>query len=143
MMKRYISLLMLLLVATQGAATNGSAISNSSFSVKDVHLKSSKTGEDSHLQFRIRNDSRDGLILLSVKSIYFPSASILARVGAREWVEIGSIAIPAESTLDLGSSHLRIVIERLKLELPANATVPVEFEFNRGSVTVNAHVTEP
>ena len=142
-MRRYISLFLLLLVAMQGAATDGTAISTSPFSVEDVHLTPSKTGEDSHIQFRIRNDSRARLVLLSVKSAYFSSTRILARVDASVWVEVGSIAIPADSTLDLGSSHLRIVIERLESELPANATVPVEFVFNRGSVTVYAHMTKP
>ena len=142
-MKQFISLFLLLLVATQGAATKGTAISSSSFSVEDVHLTSSKTGEDNHLQFRIRNDSRERLVLLSVKSAYFSSARILARVGASEWEEVGSIAIPADSTLDLRSSHLRIVIERLDSELPADASVPVQFQFRRGSVTVAAHVMEP
>jgi len=142
-MKRYISLFLLLMVATQGAATDGTAILSSSILIEDVHLTSARTGEDSHLQFRIRNDSRERLVLLSVKSAYFTSTRIFARVSVSESVELESITIPADSTLDLGSSHLRIVIEHLESELPANATVPVQFQFSRGSLAVTAHVTEP
>ncbi len=142
-MKRYLILIVLLGMTAQGVATNGIGALSSSVSVEDVHLLLSGSGEGRYLQFKIRNDSGERLILLSVKSEYFQSASIRARVSAGEWVEAGSITILADTTLDLGSSHLRVVIERLESKLPANATIPVELVFNRGSVTVDAHVTKP
>ncbi len=142
-MKRYLGLLLLLAVAAQSAATDGTAILGASVSVEAVHLSAARAGESSHLQFRIRNDSRERLVLLRVESAVSSAGRIEARVGASEWADIGSIAIPADSTLDVGSTHLRIVIERVESELRADASVPVRLQFNRGFLTLSAHVTGP
>ena len=66
-------------------------------------------------------------------------ASQPVRPGAMDSSEAERVArlLQAEVT------EMRTVIERLESELPANAIVPVEFVFNRGSVTVDAHVKNP
>lgn len=141
-MKRILRLILLLAVA-RGAAADGSALLGSSVSIDDVHLEAARAGEDSQLQFSLRNDMREALVLLAVKSDVSPSSRFMARVGAGEWVEVGSITIPTESVLNLGSSHLRIVFEDIESDLPANTSVPVQLQFTRGSLTVMAHVMGP
>lgn len=142
-MRRYLGLIVMLMVAARGAATDGAAILNSSISVEDIHLSAARTGESSNLRLRILNDSLGPLVLLRVDSTASQSARIMARVGTSEWTEVGSITIPSDSTLDLGSSHIRIVFENLESELSPNATVPVVLRFNRGSLNVVAHVMSP
>lgn len=139
-MREILALVLLLAVAAPGAATDGTAILGSSLSVEDVHFSAANTGADSHLQFIIRNESREPLVLLGVESSLSPSIRLMARVGANEWTEIGSITIATEAALDLGSSHMRIVVERLEFALQPDSIVPVTLRFSRGALTVMAHV---
>ena len=142
-MKRHLGLVLLLTAAAQGAADDGTTFLSSSISVEDIHLSTARVGEVAHLQLRIRNDSTEQFTLMSAESTRFSSARFMARVGEGQWVEVGSVTIPADSTLDLGSSHLRVVIERLESNLVVNATVPILLNFVRGSLAVTAQVMEP
>ncbi len=134
---------LLLAMTIHATAGDGTALLTSSATIDDVHLTSALVGKDSELRFKLRNESGTPLVLLAAGSPLARSSRLLARVSTSEWVEIDSITIPADSTLDLGSSHLRIVLEDVKETLRIDATVPISLRFVRGALNVDAHVTGP
>ena len=108
--------------------------------VENVYATAGHVGDSAFLRFRIVNDSRDDLHLVGLTTDVAPSARLLADVGKDQPAVLESIGIPAESTLDLTTSHLRYELHPLRVDLVPGSTFPIVLRFVNGRIQTEAHV---
>jgi len=97
-------------------------------------------GGQTIVRFKIVNDGPTGIHLIGITTPLARHARLRARVGTAEVVDIGSIGVEPEATLDLTTSHLWYELYPLERELVAGESFPVRFDFATGRLTVPVHV---
>jgi copper(I)-binding protein len=100
-------------------------------------------GGRSRLQFRIVNEGRDPLHLISVRSDVAERADLVARTGASTETLLTSFPIPPGAELDLTTSHLRFELYPLRRDLVTDETFTAILDFVRWTIEVPVHVHEP
>lgn len=92
------------------------------------------------VRFKIVNDGPTGIHLIGITTPLARQARLRARVGTAEVVDIGSIGVGPEATLDLTTSHLWYELYPLDRELVEGESFPVRFDFGIGQLSVPVHV---
>jgi len=108
--------------------------------ITDAMVLAAPSGENSALHFRLVNESSETLTLIGVTSEHISGAKILAQTSHGIPVNLGSITIRVEETLNLHSFHLKIVLTGLKRSFLHGQVVPLTLIMSRGSIPINAHV---
>jgi copper(I)-binding protein len=92
------------------------------------------------IHFKIVNDGPARIYLAGIATPVAGMPRLMARVSATEAVDIGSIGIGPEETLDATSANLWYEITPLRRDLVCGDTFPVTFEFGDGRLTVPVQV---
>ncbi|MBT5108660.1 MAG: copper chaperone PCu(A)C [Rhodospirillaceae bacterium] len=108
--------------------------------ITSVAVQSASSGQNSELRFHIVNDSAAPMTIIGVESELLTGARILAQTGHGEPVDLGSISVPGEETLDLNSSHLKIELTGLKRDFKTDEIIPLSLVLVRGTIPIKAHV---
>ena len=99
-----------------------------------------EVGDRSKLQFRLVNHGYDPVYLLGVDSPVATHARIVARISHHDTTIIESVAVRADSELDLTTDHMWIELGPLARPLKPGELIPIELIFVRSRVRVYAHV---
>ncbi len=110
--------------------------------ITNVAVQSASSGQNSELRFHIVNDSAASMTIIGVESGLLTGARILAQTGHGEPVDLGSISVAGEETLDLNSSHLKIELTGLKRDFKTDQIIPLSLVLVRGTIPIKAHVHE-
>ena len=105
-----------------------------------VWATAAEVGDRSKLRFRLVNQSYDPVYLLGVDSPVATHARIVARISDRDTTTIESVAVRADSELDLNTSHMWIELGPLARPIKPGESIPIELIFVRSRVRVYAHV---
>ena len=108
--------------------------------ITNVIILAAPPGGNSALRFRLVNESAETLVLIGVTSEYISGAKILAQTRHKTPAGLGSISIRPEETLDLHSSHLKILLTGLKKGFLQGQIVPLTLDMSRGRIPIHAHV---
>lgn len=108
--------------------------------ITDAMVFAAPSGGNSALHFRLVNESSETLTLIGVTSEHISGAKILAKTSQGISANLGSITIRAEETLDLHSSHLKILLTGLRRNFLQGQVVPLTLSMSRGGIPINAHV---
>lgn len=92
--------------------------------------------------FVVVNDSSSRLHLAGLSSNVARQARLKGRVGPGERADLGSISVPADSRVDLLTSHLRYEISPLVRDIRAGEVIEVQLDFVTFKVVVPVHVHE-
>jgi copper(I)-binding protein len=106
----------------------------------DAAVQSAPQGGNSEVRFRLVNESAESLTIIGVDSGLVSGSKILARTGHGQMVDLGSISVPAEETLNLHSSHLKIELTNVKRELQTDDVISLNLVLMRGTIPFKAHV---
>ena len=108
--------------------------------IDKVWVTPAEVGDRSKLRFRLVNQSYDPVYLLGVDSPVATHARIVARISDRDTTKIESVAVRADSELDLTTSHMWIELGPLARPIKPGESIPIELIFVRSRVHVYAHV---
>lgn len=111
--------------------------------VEDAYATAGAVGGRSYVRFRIINHGRQNLHLLGLSTDVAGGSKLLADVGTDKPAVLESINIPAESTLDLTTSHLKYEIYPLQVDLHPGATFVIILDFVRKRIPADVHVHSP
>ncbi|MEQ9642754.1 MAG: copper chaperone PCu(A)C, partial [Alphaproteobacteria bacterium] len=97
-------------------------------------------GERSRVRFRVVNEGSVNMHLLGISTEVAEHAVLIADVGDGKLVQLESINIPADSTLDLTTSHLRYEIYPLNRTLRADDEFAINLDFVTWKTQAQVHV---
>ena len=78
--------------------------------------------------------------LLGISTAVAEHAELIADVGNGKLVKLDSISIPADSTLDLTTSHLRYEIYPLRRDLRVGDEFQIDLDFVSWTTAARVHV---
>ncbi|USG59553.1 hypothetical protein NBZ79_10165 [Sneathiella marina] len=143
-MKNLISLYLsffLLIVSTVGALANDTDNLYQSAEIEEASLTLSDDNETAVLRFKITNQTLSNLIILGVIGPYNVKSQILVKVDDTKYVELGSISIEPEESLDLTTSHMFIRLSDLPDGFQKTGKVELNIILSAGKLPFMAHIT--
>ena len=108
--------------------------------IEKIWATPAEAGDRSELRVRLVNESYDPVYLLRVESPVATHARIVARISDNDTTRMESVAVRADSELDLATGHIWIELGPLARPLRPGESIPIELIFVRSRVRVYAHV---
>lgn len=140
-LKILVSFLALLAFATPGLAKDFTAVYQDAeienATVSSVTKKGVRT-----LQLKLTNTAVGNLTILGVKGASHKTSKIIAQLSAEKYVELDSLAILSEETLDMEGAGIFIQLHDIKAPIKSGSMIDLKLVLLNGEMPFQAHVTE-
>lgn len=108
--------------------------------VDSAIVSASPQGGTVELKLRIKNEGRNSITLTSIESELSDDISFVMNDPYDGSSRLETIPLPRERTLDMASSHFKVIVRNIKKSLEPGAVASFELRFLTASVKVDAHV---
>ena len=108
--------------------------------VDSATVSASPQGGTAELKFRVANEGRNTLTLMSIASQLSDDITFVMNDPYEGPKRLRSVSVPRDESLDMTSSHFKAVVRNVKRSLEPGDNAKFEFRFSTTSITVNAHV---
>ena len=142
-MKKLISLTLsffLLTVSATGALADDTDALYQSAEIEEAFLILSDDKGTAVLRFKITNQTLSNLTILGVNGPGNVKSQILVKVDDTKYVELGSISIASEESLDLTSSHMSIRLLELPDSFQKTGKIDLNIILSEGKLPFTAHI---
>lgn len=131
--------LMMILVTTQSYADEISE-SYDGILVEDAYVQTDFREPIAVLKLKISNFSSSDTTLLGVKTKNFSNARLLMNGSDQEVVEVDSLTILQEETLNLDTSHIWVELSGLRQAIKIGEKIEFDLLFSTGEVSASADI---
>lgn len=108
--------------------------------VESVRIAAANVGEDAQIQLLIVNEGQSALHFWGVSSEVANGSRMDAEIAPGENIELETLMIPPNETLNLETFHQRLFLSRLKRDLLPGQEVEIQLHFVEGYLSLVAHV---
>tara|TARA_R110002072_G_scaffold1084_8_gene8964 strand:- start:461 stop:952 length:492 start_codon:yes stop_codon:yes gene_type:complete len=108
--------------------------------VESVRIAAANAGEDAQIQLLIVNEGPSALHFWGVSSEAANGSRMDAEIAPGENIELETLMIPPNETLNLETFHQRLFLSRLKKDLLPGQELEIQLHFAEGYLSVVAHV---
>ncbi|MEH6527406.1 MAG: hypothetical protein V7723_15165 [Sneathiella sp.] len=111
--------------------------------IDDAHLELEEDEKTGVLSFRITNQALSNLTILGVGGPNNGESAILVRIDDTNYVELDSISLGREETLNLTTSHIFIKMSGFTEPISIHEKIKLVLRLSRGEIPFEAHVKSP
>ncbi len=110
--------------------------------IHDAVLTISDQDTSGDLRFRIVNSSSEKLTIIGVSNSDNVQSKIMGRIGNKNYVELGSITLLREESIDLTTTHIFVRLSDFKELLTVGEIVDLKLVLSNGELPFSAHVNQ-